>query len=509
MLVRIQSVTLVGIEAVPCEVEVNVATRGFAAAQIVGLPDAAVKESLERIRTAIVNCGYAPPSRRTVINLAPADIRKEGPALDLPIAVGMLFAEDGSTPETLPDYFITGELALDGRVRPVKGALSMAMLAKQNGARGIIVPRANVNEAAVVEGLDVIAVSSLTEAVGFLTDQLPLEPTRIDRETVLETASRYDVDFSDVRGQEFAKRALTIAAAGGHNVLLIGPPGSGKTLMAKCLPTVLPPLTWDESIETTRIWSAAGELPTGASLMAVRPFRSPHHSASAAALVGGGSIPQAGEVSLAHHGVMFLDEFPEFQRSILETLRQPLEDGAVTIARAHSSIRFPAEFMLVAAMNPCPCGYRSDPRKPCKCSAVQIERYLARVSGPLIDRIDLHVHVPAVAFDELRHTRSGTTSAMMRTAVEAARQRQRTRFGDRRTMLNARMGPRLVRQHCPLDALSERILKQAMSELGLSARAHDKVLRVARTIADLAASDTIRPDDVSEAIQYRQLDRQR
>jgi magnesium chelatase family protein len=507
MLVRLHSVTLVGIDALDCEVEVDVASRGFAAATIVGLPDAAVKESLERIRTAIANCGYTTPGKRTVINLAPADVRKEGPALDLPIALGLLFAEEGYAPETLPHYYVTGELALDGRVRPVRGVLSMAMLARQQGARGILVPRDNANEAGVVDGLDVIAVGSLTDAVGFLTEQLPLEPVRLDREQVFTTAGRYDVDFADVRGQEFAKRALTVAAAGGHNLLMIGPPGAGKTLMAKCLPTILPALTWEESLETTRIWSAAGELPAGASLMATRPVRSPHHSASAPALVGGGSTPQAGEVSLAHHGVLFLDEFPEFQRSILETLRQPLEDGAVTIARAHSSVRFPAEFMLVAAMNPCPCGYHGDRRRACRCTPPQIEKYLNRVSGPLIDRIDIHVVVHAVPFDELRNTRPGTESAAMRQSVEHARARQRARFGPGRPLLNARLGPRLVRKHCPIDTVSEMLLKQAMTELGLSARAHDKVLRLARTIADLDAADGILPEHVSEAIQYRHLDR--
>ena len=507
MLSRVHSVTLVGIDAVSCEVEVNIASRGFATPVIVGLPDAAVKESLERIRTAITNCGYQPPAHRTVINLAPADIRKEGPALDLPIALGMLFAADGDVPESTGRYMVSGELALDGRVRPVKGALSMAMLAKREGYQGVVVPRHNANEAAVVDGLDVIGVGSLTEAVGFLTEQLPLEPTVIDLETTFAAAAQYDVDFADVRGQEFCTRAMCIAAAGGHNLLFVGPPGAGKTLMAKCLPTILPPLTLSESLETTRIWSASGKLPVGSSLMARRPVRTPHHSASAAALVGGGTIPQAGEVSLAHHGVLFLDEFPEFQRSILETLRQPLEDGHVTIARSHSAVRFPAGFMLVAAMNPCPCGYYSDPRRPCKCTQPQIERYLARISGPLIDRIDIHVSVPAVPFDDLRRQKVGTDSAALRTQVIAARQTQRERFDSDSNTLNGRMGPRQVRQQCPLSPACEQLLKQAMTELGLSARAHDKVLRLARTIADLEDASDITTGHLAEAVQYRRLDR--
>ncbi len=508
MLSTLHSVTLVGIEAVACEVEVNIASRGFATPIIVGLPDAAVKESIERIRTAILNCGYQPPAHRTVINLAPADIRKEGPALDLPIALGMLFAADGAVPDSTARYMIAGELALDGRLRPVKGALSMAMLARREGFRGVLVPRENANEAAVVDGLDVIAVGSLTDAVGFLNEQLPLEPTVIDLEGTFADAAKYDLDFSDVRGQEFCKRALCVAAAGGHNLLFVGPPGAGKTLMAKCLPTILPPLTLSESLETTRIYSSSGKLPVGASLMAKRPVRMPHHSASAPALVGGGSIPQAGEVSLAHHGILFLDEFPEFQRSILETLRQPLEDGCVTIARSHSSVNFPAGFMLVAAMNPCPCGYYSDPRRPCKCSPPQIERYLARISGPLIDRIDIHTNVPAVPFDDLRRQKVGTDSATLRAQVVTARETQHKRFGPDNNTLNGRMGPRLVRQHCPLSPDCERLLKQAMTELGLSARAHDKVLRLARTIADLAGDLDIAPDHLAEAIQYRRLDRQ-
>ena len=359
MLSRLQSIALVGIEAIACEVEVDVAARGFANAAIVGLPDTAVKESLERVRSALNNSGYSWPQYKTVVNLAPADTKKEGPAFDLPIALGMIFAGGEGTPDRVRDYLIAGELALDGRVRPIKGSLSMALLARRNGACGVIVPRENAREAAVVTEIDVIGIETLAEAIGFLTEQLPLEPTVVDIDEVFRQASTYDVDFSDVRGQEAVKRALTIAAAGGHNVIMIGPPGTGKTMLCKRLPTILPPLTMAESLETTRIYSASGKLPPGEPLMARRPVRSPHHSASGPALVGGGTIPQAGEVSLAHHGLLFLDEFPEFPRTILETLRQPMEDGVVTIARSHASIAFPAQFMLMAAMNPCPCAHIS------------------------------------------------------------------------------------------------------------------------------------------------------
>ena len=508
MLAKIHSAAMVGIDAVLCEVEVDPGKGGFERSTIVGLPDASVKESIERVRAAIMNCGFPFPPSASIVNLAPADIKKEGPSFDLPMAMGVLAGQGIARSEAIKQTVFLGELALDGRVRPVKGVLAAAIMAKREGFATLVVPAENSLEAAVVQDIEVIPVTSLAEAVGYVEGRLPLEPAVVDINAIFSQVSQHDMDFADVKGQESAKRALTVAAAGGHNIMMIGPPGSGKTMLTKRLPTVLPPLTLEESLETSRVYSAMGMLTRSEPLIGKRPVRSPHHSASAPSLVGGGTVPKPGELSLAHHGLLFLDEFPEFSRNVLETIRQPLEDGQVTIARASGSLTFPANIMLVAAMNPCPCGYATDPKRKCKCTPAQIERYMGRISGPLVDRIDIHIEVPAVPFQDLASRRDGTDSGEMRGRVLRARQKQHARFGKTKGVFtNSRMNSRQVRQFCQLDEQCLGMLKHAVYEFGLSARAHDKVLKTSRTIADIDGSEDIRPQHLQEAIQYRRLDR--
>jgi magnesium chelatase family protein len=499
VLAKVQSFILIGIDPLQCEIEVDVSQRGLQRTIIVGLAQTAVKESIERVHRAIINSGYAFPGHALLINLAPADVKKEGPALDLPMAIGVLRGTNFIKTDRHKQFLIAGELALDGRVRKIKGALSLALLAKQKKLTGVILPEENAREAAVVDGIEVYPVTTLSQAVSFLNEQLPLEPHELNGEpyTASQLATAYD--FAEVRGQEAVKRAITLAAAGAHNLLMVGPPGTGKTMLAQRIPGILPPLSRAESLETTRIYSAMGLLPDGVALMDERPVRTPHHSATAQALIGGGSMPKPGEVSLAHHGILFLDELPEFSRYVLEMLRQPLESGEVTVARVHGSIKFPARFMLVAAMNPTASGFAStDPRAR--------DKYLAKLSGPLLDRIDIHVEVPTVPYRELTGRSVGTSSATMREQVQRARATQHKRFaGDGTT--NASMGTRQLKAHCDLSDGCLLLMKQAMDELGLSARAYDKVRRVARTIADIEGAEQIAEHHLAEAIQYRLLDR--
>jgi magnesium chelatase family protein len=509
MLARLKTFTLSGIEALPVDVEVDISPAAMPKTILVGLPDTAVKESTHRVERAIVNSGFVRPQDRVVINLAPGDLPKQASSFDLSVALGVLAGSGQLSSELFNDYAIIGELALEGTTRPVKGALSIAIeAAKNRSLRGLVVPVANASEAAVVQELQVIPVHSLAEAIAFFAGELEVSPVPCELEKLFAKFSHYDIDFADVRGQELAKRALTIAAAGRHNLAMIGPPGSGKTMLAKRIPTVLPPLSAIESIETTRIYSVLGQLPADQPLMARRPFRSPHHTISDAGLVGGGSQPAPGEISKSHNGVLFLDELPEFNRKTLEVMRQPLEDGIVTISRALRSTTFPADFMLIAAANPCPCGYRSDPRRSCNCTPPQIEKYMSKISGPLLDRIDIHLDVPAVPFDELSdQSAQGTSSKTMLEDVIKAREQQANRFQDASTNHNAQMSSKQVRAHCQIDRNCTQMLRHCVEELGLSARAHDKILRVARTIADVANCHQIREQDLAEAIGYRSLDR--